>query len=93
MTEVEIDKLIKELTKEFEVACKTHNSVLGERESNRAKKELLRGSSKGTRLHYYQTEFSWILHDIKMGPIFFIEDNVEKAKKLIEDINKIADQS
>lgn len=94
MTEkVDTESLIIELDNKFKEACENHNNALKERESNRAKKELLRGNSRGTRIYDYEVKFSWILHDIRMGPIAFIEENKEKAERLITEINKITEKA
>lgn len=89
-THEDIEKIIYKLTKEFEQSCEHYYDALVDRKSNRALKELAKRNLRGSRLYDFQSDFSWILHDIKCGPICFIEENVEKAQNLINSINDIS---
>lgn len=90
-TNEDIDAIIVELTEAFELATQTYKLALSGRDSNRAKKELLRENTRGTVVNRYQCDFAWILHDIKTGPICFIEDNIEKGYELIIHLKKISE--
>ena len=83
--------LIADLNESFEKACETYKLALSSRTSNRAKKELSRGNSKGTNIYKFQVNFSWILHDIRCGPICFIDDREADARSLIDHIYSISE--
>lgn len=88
--ESEVPKLVSYLTERFELACQTYRLTLTTRDSNRAKKEINRGNTRGTNIHKFQCSFAWILHDIQTGPRCFIDDRVNEAEDLIAHINKIS---
>lgn len=90
-TTQEIETIINDLTFIFEEACDLYRDALKKRKSNRSEKELLRDNSRGTNIHKFQTKFAWILHDIKCGPRFFIDDNIDEAYDLINHIKTISD--
>lgn len=88
-TEDEIDTAIRTLSEDFENSCEVYKIVLSKRDSNRSKKELLRFNKKGTNIHKFQSNFSWLLHDIKTGPKCFVEKVIEEANELILHIKNI----
>lgn len=89
-SKTEIDDIIVRLTYEFEIACQTYRLALSSRNSNRAKKELSKGNTRGTTTHKYQCEFSWILHDIATGPTAFIDDRIQDARDIISHLSNIS---
>lgn len=89
-THEDITSIMSELTELFEDAISAYKLALTSRESNRAKKELLRDNARGTVVHRYQSDFAWILHDIQCGPMCLIENNIEEAHELIIHLKKIA---
>jgi hypothetical protein len=88
--ESEVPALVASLTERFETACSTYRLALSTRDSNRSKKELTRGNSRGTNIHKFQCNFAWIIHDIQKGPRCQIDDRVDDAEDLISHINKIS---
>lgn len=89
-TNTEIDAIIDEISENFNSACQLYKLALSARDSNRSNKELLRGNTKGTTIHKYQCQIAWVLHDIKCGPICFIEDNIIEANNIISHLRSIA---
>ena len=90
-TEYDIDRRVTQLKDEFEAACQAYKDALGSRESNRAKKELMRGNTKGTNIYKFQVQFAWILHDIHQSSSGFAEKKIQEAEGLISHIHKICD--
>jgi hypothetical protein len=89
-TEIEIDRAIAGLSESFEAACDLHKSTLASRESNRSKKELSKENMRGTNLHKYQSNFAWIIHDMKFGPLCMVEANIAEARSIISHINNVS---
>lgn len=87
----DLKSIIVELTELFETAKQTYRLALSERTSNRSKKELMRGNSKGTTINKYECDFAWILYDIQCGPICFIEDKIQEAHDLIIHLKNISE--
>jgi hypothetical protein len=85
-TESEINRIIEELTKEFSLACEHYNNTLIERASNRARKELSKRNLRGSKMHRFESDFAWIIHNIKMGPVCLVDDEVQDACELINVI-------
>lgn len=88
--ESEVPGVVEGITQKFEDACATYKLALSMRESNRAKKELFRGNTRGTSIHKFQSNFAWIVHYIECGHRCQIEDQLEEAEELIAHINKIS---
>lgn len=82
-TDDDIERIIAELTTDFEESCDHYYDVLVDRKSNRSIKELSKRNLRGSKLYSFQSEFAWILHNIKTGPLCFIEDEIKKAYELI----------
>jgi hypothetical protein len=88
--ESEVPGLVASLTGRFEDACLIYKLALESRSSNRSKKELSRGNSRGTVLHKFQSNFCWLIYDIQKGPRFFIDDRVSEVEELIAHIISIS---
>lgn len=88
--ESEVPSLVADLIQKFEDACTAYKLVLSMRESNRAKKELSRGNSRGTNIYKFQSTFAWILHNIQCGYRYQIHDRIREANELIAHINRIS---
>jgi hypothetical protein len=86
----DIENIIAELAELFNIAVETYRLALDGRDSNRSKKELLRGNVRGTVVHKYQCDFAWILYDIQCGPLCLIEDSITDAHELINHLKKIS---
>ena len=88
--ESEVPNLVADLIQKFEDVCTTYRLALSMRESNRAKKELSRGNTRGTSIYKFQTNFAWILHDIQYGHRYQIDNRVHELEELITHISKIS---
>lgn len=82
---------ISDLIYEFEKACEVYKTALRSRESNRAKKELVRGNIKGTNLHKFQCSFAWIIHEMTVGHYSKRERCAGEAQSLISHIISISE--
>ena len=82
---------ISDLTYEFEEACEKYKETLRSRESNRSKKELSRGNTRGTNVHKFQCSFAWIIHEMTVGHYSQNKKYVEEAKSLIAHIISISE--
>ena len=85
------DVTVSDLVYEFEKACDTYKETLKSRESNRSKKELVRGNTRGTNLHKFQCSFAWIIHEMTVGHFSKRERCVDDAKSLIAHIITISE--
>ena len=82
---------VSDLVYEFEKACDHYKSALKARESNRAKKELSRGNTKGTNIHKFQCQFAWIIHEMTTGHGSQRERLIKEAKSLTSHIITISE--
>ena len=85
------DYTTSDLAYEFRKACEVYKNALKARESNRSKKELTRGNTKGTNLHKFQCNFAWIIHEMAVGNYSAKSKHIEEAKSLITHIISISE--
>ena len=85
-----IEHIIHDLTQRFDEGCEQYRQTLVQRKSNRSRKELSKRNLRGSRIHDYESDFAWLLHEIRMGPVCLIDENVDRAKKLINTIKDIS---
>ena len=89
-SDLDVEQASRRLMEDFEQACQTYRLALSSRESNRSKKELMRGNTKGTSIYKFQCSFAWTLHNLINGPRCFAHKYIEDGEELISHIHKIS---
>ena len=89
-SELDVEQEARRLTDEFGEACSVYKLALSSRDSNRAKKELMRDNIRGTSIYKFQYSFCWAIHNLTNGPRCFAQRHIDDLEELISHIHKIS---
>ena len=74
---INVEQVVKYLTHAFSKAQQQAILVVGNK------------NTKGTKLHMFQVDFSYMVDDIERGPAYIVPKKISEANELIEKLSTL----